>query len=66
MSSPHSAENLTEMPQEATEEVKVQADDEQNEDSQQVDSIRIARLSRALARLAGGLSETPHRVGNNA
>ncbi len=41
-------------------------DGDERDDYQQVDSLRVARLSRAQARWEGGLSETPHRVETTA
>lgn len=39
---------------------------DEEEDCQQVNSLRIARLPRSQARCEGALSETPRRVGDKA
>jgi hypothetical protein len=61
-------ENLPEFPEKVTEEVFMYpaAATEGKDHSQQVDILRAARLSRALARWEGALSETPHRVTGSA
>lgn len=60
-------ENLPELPEMVTGEVCMYpAATEEEDDSQQVDILRAARLSRALARWEGALSETPHRVTGSA
>lgn len=64
MNSSSVIENLPELPEKVTGEVFVYpatATDEED-DSQQVDVLRAARLSRALARWEGALSETAPRV----
>jgi hypothetical protein len=56
-------ENMPDLPEMATGEVLMYpAAVEGKDDSQQVDILRAARLSRALARWEGALSETPHRL----
>lgn len=61
-------ENLPELPETVTGEVlrDPAAATEEKDDSQQVDILRAARLSRALARWEGALSETPPRITGSA
>ena len=65
MSSGQRIENLSENPEDGEEEFVFPVIEE-DEDCQQVDRLRVARLSRALARWAGALSENPHRVDDRA
>jgi hypothetical protein len=55
-------ESWSYLPEESEEDVLCQPSAEE-EEWQQVDSLRIARLSRAQARCEGALSETPGRGG---
>jgi hypothetical protein len=55
-------ESTSVLPEEKAEEAFDYPDGDERGDYQQVDSLRVARLSRAQARWEGGLSETPHRI----
>ena len=63
MNSYPSIETLAELPEEGTEETFIFTISEGEDEYQQVDDLRITRLSRAQARWEGALSEIPGRVG---